>query len=254
MMKPTTRILMAAALLFAARSAFAGSDYTSTTDSSWFNGNNWASNPVTASDNDIWLGQGFANLTTDGVVFDPVNDPNFQANTPYDYDGSSPSSITAQQLVNIGQLYLAGGKNATSGDIAGKVTIKSGTLTTTLGSTGVAIGRPNIGSSYTSEQAMLVMTGGTLTISQTNGDLQIGAASSSSSVAPSVDQNNTLDYTNAIRQSDVSHTWSPCVSHTSTQSVKSTTPSPFTSPAVPVPYSTMLTSVPSTVPSPLTSP
>jgi hypothetical protein len=189
-------MLLAGVVLFAARAAFAGTPYNSTTDSSWFNGDNWANNPIAgvASDDDIYLGQGFTSLSPDGVVFDPDNDANYQANTSYTFGGGT-STATAQQFVNIPQLYLSGGSGSTNGAIAGKLTVKSGTLTISGGSTGLGIGRPQITNSNSSEQAALVVVGGTVTTTASNGDIAL-STSQTNSTPLTLSQNNTLDYTN----------------------------------------------------------
>lgn len=199
MAKAAGKILVAGVLMLAARAAFAGTGYNSTTDSSWFNGNNWSNNPIAgvAADDDIYLGQGFTSLSPDGVIFDPVHDPNYAANTSYTFGTTTQTTATSQQFVTIPQLYLAGGSGSGSGDIAGKLTIKSGTLTINGGSTGVGIGRPQVPTTVlnTSEAATLVVVGGTLTTTASNGD--IGLSQSQTNSTPlALTQNNTLDYTN----------------------------------------------------------
>jgi hypothetical protein len=164
--------------------AWAGTSYSSITDGNWFNATNWGGNPSTASDADIFSGQGFDNLTPDGVVYDPVNDP------------SAATNPTFSTLA--GQLYLGGGSgSATLANDAGKLTVKSGSGATALtvgGTTGLIIGRPQTsGSSNTSEQAALVMAGGTVTLTAGSIDL---SSSNSTAAALALNQNNTLDYTN----------------------------------------------------------
>jgi hypothetical protein len=151
---------------------------------------------VTASDDDIYGGQGFTSLTPDGVVFDPVHDTNYQANTTYTFGGGT-STATSQQFVNILQLYIAGGSGSATGAISGKLTVKSGTLTITGGSTGLAIGRPQVAnpSGNSSESATLVVVGGTVTTTASNGDMSL-STSQTNSTTLGLNQNNTLDYTN----------------------------------------------------------
>jgi hypothetical protein len=189
------RALLVGVVILAARSAFAGTAYNSTTDASWFNGDNWANNPTTASDDDIYLGQGFTSLTLEGVVFDPLNDPNYAANTTYSFGTSTVTTATSRQFVTIPQLYIAGGSGSATGDIAGKLTVKSGTLTISGGSTGLGIGRPQIGTGNTSESAALVVVGGTVTTTATNGDISL-STSQTNGTPLALNQNNVLDYTN----------------------------------------------------------
>lgn len=170
--------------------AWAGTSYNSTTDSSWFNGANWSADPAAAADDDIYLGQGFATLAPEGVVFDPANDPFFQSNQSFTW-GATTDTAQNFATINSGQLYLAGGSGSTT-SAAGKLTVKSGTLTV-KGTTGLIIGRLQSGNTDPNEQAALVVTGGTVTL--TAGSIDMSSSNSSATpVSPS--QNNTLDYTN----------------------------------------------------------
>jgi hypothetical protein len=171
--------------------AWAGTSYNSTTDSSWFNGANWANDPATAADDDIYLGQGFTSLTPDGVVFDPATDPFYQSNQSFTW-GTTTDTAQNFATINSGQIYLAGGSGSTTTSALGKLTVKSGTLTV-KGTTGLIIGRLQSSNTDPSEQAALVVSGGTVTLTAGSIDM---SSSNSSATAMSPSQNNTLDYTN----------------------------------------------------------
>src|SRR6185503_9272562 len=114
-------------------------------------------------------------------------------NTQFSWGTTTVTTDTAQNFatINSGQLYLAGGSGSTS-SAAGKLTVKSGTLTV-KGTTGLIIGRLQSSNTDPSEQAALVVNGGTVTLTAGSIDM---SSSNSSATAVSPSQDNTLDYTN----------------------------------------------------------
>ncbi len=188
-------VLGGAALLSPGAAAFGGTVYTSTSDPSWFNGTNWSADPTIAADDDIFNGQGFSNLTPDGVVFDPANDANYIANTSYTFAGGNK---TAQQLATVPKIYLAGGSTSSSTTAlvttAAKLSIFSGTLT--LSGSDLVIGRPQAGTSTTvgtsAASATLVLKGGNLSLP---GSVDM-ASNQTAATLQTTNQTDLFDYSN----------------------------------------------------------